>query len=198
MALKIVKYPHPALRHPARPISLIDASLRKIVADMLETMYEHQGLGLAAPQVALPYQIFVMNPTGDPQQRDKEQVFINPELSDPKGIVEAEEGCLSFPDLYQKVRRARQVRVQAYDAEGRLIDRVVTDLESRIVQHETDHLHGKLFIDYFGPGAKLSSRAILEAFEKEHRRAQERGELPSDAELLRQLKALEKEPIVVG
>ncbi|MCS6978411.1 MAG: peptide deformylase [Gemmatales bacterium] len=196
--MKIVKYPHPALRHPAKPVSLIDAALRKIVAEMFQLMYEHHGLGLAAPQVALPYQVFVMNPTGDPEQREHEQVFINPELSDPKGLVEAEEGCLSFPDLYQKVRRAKEVRVQAYDAQGRLIDRVVTDLEARIVQHETDHLHGKLFIDYFSPGAKLSSRAILEAFEKEHRRAQERGELPSDAELIRQLQALEKEAIVVG
>jgi len=196
--LKIVRYPHPALRYPARPVTVVDQQLRSIVAQMLELMYEHHGLGLAAPQVALPYQVFVMNPSGDPKQPELECVCINPELSEHQGMVEAEEGCLSFPELFQKVRRARSVRLQAYDAQGRLVDRTVTDLEARVVQHETDHLHGRLFIDYFSPGARLASRAALEALEREHRRAQERGQLPSDRELLRQLQALEKEPIVAG
>jgi peptide deformylase len=192
--MKIVKYPHPSLRHPAKPVASLDGAMRRIVAQMLELMYEHKGLGLAAPQVGLPYQLFVMNVKGDPKEPGEQRIYINPVLSEKKGIVEAEEGCLSFPDLFQKVRRAKQIRVMAYDERGEPIDRVLTDLEARVVQHETDHLHGKLFIDYFGLVARLDSRSKLANFEREHRRAQERGELPSDAELERQLKALEAGP----
>jgi len=192
--MKIVKYPHPALRHPAKPVASLDGAMRRIVAQMLELMYEHKGLGLAAPQVGLPYQLFVMNVKGDPKETGEQRIYINPLISEKKGTVEAEEGCLSFPDLFQRVRRARQIRVMAYDERGEPIDRVLTDLEARVVQHETDHLHGKLFIDYFGLVARLDSRSKLANFEREYRRAQERGELPSDAELERQLKALEAGP----
>jgi len=192
--MKIVKYPHPALRHPAKPVASLDGAMRRIVAQMLELMYEHKGLGVAAPQVGLPYQLFVMNVKGDPKETGEQRIYINPLISEKKGTVEAEEGCLSFPDLFQRVRRARQIRVMAYDERGEPIDRVLTDLEARVVQHETDHLHGKLFIDYFGLVARLDSRSKLANFEREYRRAQERGELPSDAELERQLKALEAGP----
>jgi peptide deformylase len=197
--MKIVKYPHPALRHPAKPVASIDGALRKIVAQMLELMYDQKGLGLAAPQVDLPFQLFVMNPKGiEPEHRHLQRVFINPVLSERKGLVEGEEGCLSFPELFQKVRRAKQIRVQAYDENGQLIDRTLTDLEARVVQHETDHLHGKLFIDYFGVIARLGSRGKLAAFEREHRRAQEKGQLPPDAELQRLLTLREAGPLPEG
>src|SRR5438045_2366891 len=163
--MKIVHYPHPALRFPARPVTVIDNEIRKVVAQLLDLMYENRGLGLAAPQVALPYQIFVWHPEGDPEKRDLERVFINPVLSERKGTQEADEGCLSFPGLYQKVRRAKSVRVQAYDQHGKAIDETLTDLPSRIVQHETDHLHGRLFIDLFGTVAQVASRKDIAVFE---------------------------------
>lgn len=189
--MKIVRYPHPALRYKAQPVAAIDASLRRVVGQMLELMYANKGLGLAAPQVALPFQVFVMNTSGDPNKREDERVYINPTIVDRKGSVEAEEGCLSFPGLFQKVRRAKQVRVQAYDQHGEAIDRTINDMEARVVQHETDHLHGILYIDKFNPIGKLSSRAELTELEKNYRKAQEKGEIPSNKEVLRQLRALE-------
>jgi peptide deformylase len=196
--MKIVRYPHPALRHPAKPVVALDNELRRIIAQMLELMYENRGLGLAGPQVALPFQVFVMNSTGDAGQRDHERVLINPVINERKGVVEAEEGCLSFPGLFQKVRRARQVRYQAYDAQGQLIDEEISDLEARIVQHETDHLHGILFTDKFGEIARLSSRTQLAELEREYRRAQERGEIPPNKAIQRQLKELEELPSLAG
>jgi len=156
--MKIVHYPHPALRHPAKPLANVDKALRLSIGEMKDLMYEAKGLGLAAPQVALPYQLLVMNVTGDPNQPEQEEVFINPVIVERKGVAEEEEGCLSFPGLYQNIRRARTVRVQAYDLKGRLIDRVVHDLEARAWQHEIDHLNGVLFIDMMGPLARLSAR----------------------------------------
>jgi peptide deformylase len=154
---------------------------------MLELMYEHKGLGLAANQVFLPYRIVVLNPTGDPLQRDQEEVLLNPVILERKGTIEGEEGCLSFPDLFQKIRRAKTVAVQAYNLRGELIEKVVGDLQSRLWQHEIDHLDGILFIDKMGTIAKLSSRGSLKEFEREFSRSQEKGEIPSTVELERML-----------
>ena len=110
---KIVLYPHPALRHPAKPLSAIDAEVRRYAGRMLELMYKHKGLGLAAPQVALPVQLLVMNFEGDAEKKELECVAVNPVIMDRKGTQEGDEGCLSFPDLYQKVRRAKTVTVQS-------------------------------------------------------------------------------------
>ncbi|MBI1915538.1 MAG: peptide deformylase [Planctomycetes bacterium] len=189
--MKIVKYPHPALRHKSRDLTMIDKQVRLYAARMLELMYEARGLGLAANQVALPFRLLVMNSTADAQQREHEHVLINPQILDRKGSMEGEEGCLSLPDLYQKVRRARTVTVQAYNLEGHALEITCSDLPSRILQHEIDHLDGVLFIDKMGTIAKLSSRGILRALESDYRRAQERGEIPPDAEILRMLAALE-------
>jgi peptide deformylase len=189
--MKIVHYPHPALRHPARPLTSIDKELRIQCGQMIDLMYEARGLGLAATQVALPFQLLVMNTSGDPQQRDKEEILINPVILERKGIVEDEEGCLSFPGLYQKVRRAKTLKVQAYDMKGQLVEKLVHDLEARAWQHEIDHLNGVLFIDKMGTIAKLSSRSSVKRFEQDFRRAQERGDIPADAELEKLLAALE-------
>src|SRR5262249_43753376 len=97
--------------------------------------------------------------------------------------VEGEEGCLSFPQLYQRVRRAKTVRIQAFDLQGAPIDAVFEDMPSRVCQHEIDHLHGILFIDKMGAIAKLASRGALKEFEREFRKAQQRGEVPPDAEI---------------
>jgi peptide deformylase len=189
--MKIVHYPHPALRHAAKPVGSIDKKLRIHVGDMMELMYEAKGLGLAAPQVALPYQLLVMNITGDPEKPEAEEVFLNPVIVDRKGIVDDEEGCLSFPGLYQKIRRAKTVRIQAYNLKGEPVEKVVHDIEARAWQHEIDHLNGVLFIDKMGPLAKLAAKGAVKNFEKEFRQAQERGEIPPELEIEKVLAALE-------
>ncbi|HTU91302.1 MAG TPA: peptide deformylase [Gemmataceae bacterium] len=186
--MKIVVYPHPALRHPAKPLAAIDKQIHLDAGRMLELMYEHKGLGLAANQVFLPYRIVVLNPSGDPQQRDKEEVLLNPVVLERKGAIEGEEGCLSFPGLFQKIRRAKTVRVQAYNLRGEVIDKSVSDLESRLWQHEVDHLDGILFIDKMGAIARLASRNALKELEQDFQRAQDKGELPATAQLERILK----------
>jgi peptide deformylase len=186
--VKIVHYPHPALRHPARPLPAIDGEVLRRAAEMLDLMYQARGVGLAAPQVAWSVQLFVMNPSADPEQKDQERVLINPVVVDKKGIIEGEEGCLSFPGLHQTIRRSRSVVVHGYDLQGRAVEvHSTTDFESRILQHEFDHLHGILFIDKMGPLARLGSRGSLKELEQKYREAQERGEIPSDAELKKSL-----------
>jgi peptide deformylase len=195
--MNIVRYPHPALRHPAKALTTIDAKVHTAAAKMLDLMYEARGLGLAAPQVALPYQMFVMNSSGDPANKEFEAVLLNPVILERKGSVEGEEGCLSFPGLYQKVRRAKSVKVQAFDLGGKevILDVAGTtpeeQLRSRVLQHEWDHLHGTLFIDKMGPISKLSCRGALQEFEREYRRAQQRGEIPPDPEIEKLLTELE-------
>lgn len=191
--MKIVHYPHPALRHAGRPVSTIDKEFHLNVGKMKELMYEARGLALAAPQVALPFQFIVMNITGDANQPEQEEVFVNPRIVERKGIQEDEEGCLSFPGLYQDVRRAKTIKVQAYDLKGQLVERVASDLEARAWQHEIDHLNGILFIDMMGPLAKLASRKSLKSFEKEFRVGQQTGAIPADVEIEKVLAAIEKQ-----
>jgi peptide deformylase len=186
--MKIVVYPHPALRHPAKPLAAIDKQVHLDAGRMLELMYEHKGLGLAANQVFLPYRIVVLNPSGDPQQREKEEVLLNPVVLERKGAIEGEEGCLSFPGLFQKIRRAKTVRVQAYNLRGEIVEKSVSDLEARLWQHEVDHLDGILFIYKMGTIARLASRNALKEFEQDFQRGQEKGEIPATAELDRILK----------
>jgi peptide deformylase len=188
--MKIVRYPHPSLRHVAQPLTAIDKDVQLQIGAMLELMYEGKGLGLAGPQVVYPFQVFVMNL--EPEQKDKEAVFINPIIIDRKSSVEGEEGCLSFPGLYQRVRRAKTVRYRAYDLKGEMVEgTTTTDLEARVWQHEVDHLHGELFIDKMGPLAKLSSRGDLKEFERDYRKAQDKGEIPSDADIKKLLEILQ-------
>jgi peptide deformylase len=186
--MKIVFYPHPALRHPAKPLTAIDKQVHLDAGRMFELMYEHKGLAVAANQVFLPYRIVVMNSTGDPLQRDKEEVLLNPVVLDRKGTIEGEEGCLSFPGLFQKIRRAKTVRVQAYNLRGEVVEKTIADLEARVWQHEIDHLDGILFIDKMGAIARLASRNALKEFEKDFQRGREKGEIPSPEALERILK----------
>jgi peptide deformylase len=189
--MKIVHYPHPALRHKAGVVRAIDKQLRLNIGAMMELMYEAKGLGLAAPQVALPYQLLVMNITGDPTKPECEEVFINPVIVERKGLVDDEEGCLSFPGLYQKVKRAKTVKIHAYDLKGQLVEKVVNDLEARAWQHEIDHLNGVLFIDKMGILGKIAARGSVKDFERKFHEAQQRGEIPPDVELEKVLAALE-------
>ena len=191
--MKIVYYPHPSLRHKAVPLTAIDKKVHIYAAEMLELMRESKGLGLAGPQVFLPFQIFVVNRDTDPLMQPLEEVYLNPVIIERKGTIEGEEGCLSFPDLYQKVRRAKTIKLRAYNLKGEEVETNVSDLPSRVLQHEWDHLQGWLFIDKFGPIAKLSARGMLKEFERKYRRAQEKGEIQSDADIERILKELENQ-----
>jgi peptide deformylase len=191
--MKIVHYPHPALRHQARALTCIDKKLHLQIGQMWDLMYEARGLGLAATQVALPFQLLVMNVTGDPNEKEREEIYINPVIVEHKGTMDGEEGCLSFPGLYQKVRRFKTVKVQAYNIKGEPVEVVASDLASRAWQHEIDHLNGVLYIDKMGTIAKFSSRSSVKQFERDFRRAQEKGEIPAEAEIEKYLRALEEE-----
>jgi peptide deformylase len=175
-------------------VRTIDKDLRLNIGEMMDLMYQAKGLGLAAPQVALPYQLLVMNVTGDPKQPECEEVFINPQIVEKKGVMDDEEGCLSFPGLYQNVRRAQTIKVRAYNLKGQLVEKTVSDLESRAWQHEIDHLNGVLFIDMMGPIARLAARSSVKSFEKAFRQAQEKGEIPANVEIEKLLAALEGRP----
>ncbi len=145
MILKIVKYPEPVLQQPGEPVTEFDKDLRKFVADMFETMYAASGIGLAAPQVAVPKRVTVIDLSmgKDPDQK---LVLINPEIILQEGKQYEEEGCLSFPEIREKVQRAFKVRIRAQDENGKWFEMDGEELLSRAFQHEIDHLDGKLFI----------------------------------------------------
>jgi peptide deformylase len=188
--LEIVNFPHPALRYSSRPVTEIDDGLHATVRAMFDLMYAAKGIGLAANQVALPFRFFVLNLTADPDQPDKELVFINPEIVKRHSSVEDEEGCLSLPGLYAKVRRARKIRVRAYDLQGNLVEHEADELFSRALQHETDHLAGKLFIDYLEPAVRHSVADKIRTFELAFRQAQSEGTILPDDDLIRRLHAM--------
>jgi len=191
MPMEIVPYPHPALRRKSKPIARIDKRLRRIVGEMFELMYAGNGIGLAANQVGLPYRVFVANVTGDPEQREQEWVFINPEIVRRRGSVEAEEGCLSFPELFAPVRRSAEIIVEAFDLNGSEFEMRLDDLAARVVQHETDHLDGILFIDRMAESVRRELAPQLADFENYFRRQQAQGRYPADEQILRELEDLE-------
>jgi peptide deformylase len=190
--LQIVNFPHPVLRYVSRPVTEIDDGLRETVRSMFDLLYAAKGVGLAANQVGLPFRFFVLNLAADRSQPDKEQVFINPVITKRHLSVEDEEGCLSIPGIHVDVRRARKIRFQAYDLEGKLVAYEADELFSRAVQHESDHLDGKLIIDYFEPLTLRENQAKLRELELQHLRAQSSGEIPSDEEIVKQLGAMQK------
>ncbi len=191
--LRIVNYPHPALRYQSVPVPRIDDTLRAQVRAMFDLMYEHKGVGLAANQVALPFRFFILNVSADPQRADQEQVFINPEVVKRFSQIEWEEGCLSFPGLYGMVRRSKKVRVRAYDLAGNPIEVDGDELPSVAMQHEIDHLDGHLHIDHFTPTAKDAAGPKLREWEAAFRREQAEGITPSDDEIRRQLDELARD-----
>jgi peptide deformylase len=189
--MQIVRYPHPALSWKSKPITVITAELKDTVRRMFELMYEARGIGLAANQVALPYRLFVVNVSGDAAAKDEEHVFINPEIVERKGSTEDEEGCLSLPELYGPVRRAEEIVVEAFDLEGVPFEMTLSELPARVVQHETDHLDGVLFIDRMTEQARRELALRLADFETHFRRQQEIGLYPPDEEIRAHLRRLE-------
>ena len=188
--LKIVQYPHPTLRYRSKPITRVDRELKSMVREMFELMYEARGIGLAANQVDLPLQLFILNLASDPDEGE-ELVFINPVLSAPKGVSEAEEGCLSIVGLNAHVARPEQIHVSAYDLAGNQIDQTVNGLFARAVQHEYDHLQGVLFTDRVAESAKLRVADELQDFEIEFDNLRATGLIPSDDEILKRLNEVE-------
>lgn len=188
--LEILPFPHPALRFESRPVTRIDGELRLVIRRMFDLMYRAKGIGLAANQVGLPFRFFVLNLTADPEERDQERVFLNPEILATEGTIEEEEGCLSFPGIYARVRRHRKVRFRAMDPSGRTFEADATDLLGRAVQHESDHLAGKLYVDYFSPESNAAVAAKIAEVEAGFRARQRAGEFPADDEIRRRLGAM--------
>ena len=147
--LNILRYPDPRLHTVAKPVAQVDDALRRLIDDMFETMYEADGVGLAATQVDQHIRLLVMDTS---EQRDQPRVLINPEIvarSDERR--RAEEGCLSVPTIYDEVERPARVTVRALDRDGQPFEFEADGLDSRCVQHEMDHLMGKVFVEYLSP-----------------------------------------------
>ncbi|GAB4121041.1 MAG: peptide deformylase [Rubrivivax sp.] len=144
--LPILRYPDPRLHTVARPVAVVDDRIRRLVDDMLETMYDASGVGLAATQVDVHERVIVMDTS---ESRDQPLVLINPEIvARSEELALNEEGCLSVPQVYDKVRRHARVAVRALDREGREFEREASGLMAVCVQHEMDHLMGKVFVEY--------------------------------------------------
>jgi len=186
--LRIIHYPHPTLRRPSKTVKRVDEDLVTVVRRMFDLMYAADGLGLAANQVNLPGRLFIVNLRAITKE-DKEMVFINPVISRPKGHEEGSEGCLSFPDLYAPVNRAKQIHIQAFTLDGDEINGEMDGFFARVIQHETDHLDGIVFPDRMMPDARLEIDDDLEAFECEFRNDRRSGVIPDtqtiENELLR-------------
>lgn len=146
--LTILEYPDPRLRTVAKPVTRFDAQLQTLIDDMAETMYAARGIGLAATQVDHHLRLLVLDVS---ESRDALQVFINPELLDRSGTLQQEEGCLSVPEIYAEVKRAETVTVRAQDASGEHFEQQLDGLAAICLQHEMDHLQGRLFVDYLSP-----------------------------------------------
>lgn len=146
MILPVLKYPDPRLKRMCEPVGEITEEIRTLVADMVETMYQRDGIGLAAPQVGASIRLVVVDISG-PEERKDLMVLVNPTLELLGHEVDSEEGCLSVPDYRAEVVRQSKVRLQATSLEGTAIDMEVEGLKAICLQHECDHLDGKLFID---------------------------------------------------
>ncbi|HWW19768.1 MAG TPA: peptide deformylase [Steroidobacteraceae bacterium] len=162
--LTVLEFPDPRLRTRAKPVAEFDAALKQLVADMLETMYAAPGIGLAATQVNVHKQLIVMDVGGETRQP---QVYINPEILARDGVEVSEEGCLSVPNVYEEIERSAQVRVRACDADGASFERDLDGLAAVCLQHEMDHLAGKLFVDYLSVLKRERIRRKLEKDRKE-------------------------------
>jgi peptide deformylase len=162
-ALKIILYPDPRLKKMSEPVTEFDQTLHDLVVQMFRLMRENSGVGLAAPQVGVNRRLFIMNSTGEPGD---DRVYINPQLSDADDIEEAEEGCLSLPDIRIKVVRDKTLRIKAKDLTGQPFEQKATGFMTRVWQHEFDHLNGILLTDRMGPVAKMTHKKKLRELEE--------------------------------
>lgn len=165
--LKILVYPEPRLKKVSVPVARFDAELRELIDHMFRLMREAKGVGLAAPQVGKNIRLFVMNPTGE---AGDDRVYVNPALTEAEGSEEAEEGCLSLPDIHVKVIRSKTIKMQAQDVEGNPVEQTASGFIARVWQHEFDHLNGVLITDRMGPAARMANRKKLKELEDRYRR----------------------------
>ncbi len=165
--LEILHFPDPRLRTQAKPVQQVDERLRRLVDDMLETMYQAPGIGLAATQVNVHKRVIVIDTS---KEQDQPLVFINPEILRTEGVEEMDEGCLSVPGIYDRVQRAERIRVRALDLHGETFELDADGLLAVCIQHEIDHLDGKLFVDYL---SQLKRQRIRKKLEKQRRHGTE-------------------------
>lgn len=166
MTLRTVIFlPDPRLRAPTAPVEVFDQELHTLIDDMIETMYASNGIGLAAPQIGLSKKLAVIDVS---PERNKPFCIINPEILERKGEEPMEEGCLSVPGAYDKAPRALWVKVRAQDRDGKQFEIESDGILAHCLQHEIDHLHGKLFVDYLSP---LKRMFAMKKLEKQKRRA---------------------------
>jgi peptide deformylase len=163
--LEILTFPDERLRRRAAPVETVDGSVRQLVDDMLETMYDAPGIGLAAIQVNRPQRVVVIDIS---EQKDQPLVLINPEILEQSGQEQMEEGCLSVPGFFESVTRADRIKVRALDRNGERFELDTDGLLAVCIQHEIDHLDGKLFVDHI---SMLKRQRIRRKLEKERRQA---------------------------
>jgi peptide deformylase len=162
--LNILRYPDPRLEKVAKPVERVDDAVRQLVRDMAETMYAAPGIGLAATQVDVHKRVIVLDVS---DARDQLLVLINPEIVTLEGAQECEEGCLSVPGVYDVVKRAEKVKVRALDGAGRPFELVAEGLLAVCIQHEMDHLEGKVFVEYLSRLKQARIRAKLQKQERQ-------------------------------
>ncbi|HKZ09989.1 MAG TPA: peptide deformylase [Rhodanobacteraceae bacterium] len=163
--LDILEFPDPRLRLVAQAVETFDADLKRLADDMLATMYDAPGIGLAATQVDIQKRLLVLDVS---ETHDDPRVFINPEILDSRGTEVCQEGCLSFPGVYADVERREWIRVKAQDVTGNAFELETDGLLAVCIQHEMDHLVGKVFVDYLSP---LKRSLLLRKLEKQRRHA---------------------------
>jgi peptide deformylase len=168
--LTILEYPDPRLRNKALPVEKVDAAVRQLMDDMLETMYASRGIGLAATQVNVPQRVIVMDIS---EAKDAPLFFANPEIIRASGMQPREEGCLSVPGIYEKVQRAENIVVRALGRDGKPFEMPADGLLGVCIQHEIDHLDGKLFVDYL---SELKRQLIRRRLQKERKQRAPTGE----------------------
>jgi peptide deformylase len=165
--LEILEFPDPRLRTVAKPVTAFTPELKQLVKDMIDTMYDANGIGLAATQVNVHQRLLVLDVS---ESRDQIRVYINPEILESSGSQNCEEGCLSVPGVYADVKRAEQIRVRAFDADGKVFEESLEGMHAICLQHEMDHLQGKLFVDYLSPLKRQMVRKKLEKQKKADKR----------------------------
>ncbi len=162
--LNILHFPDPRLETRAKPVKVVDQTIQRLIDDMFETMYDAPGIGLAATQVDVHQQVIVIDIS---EEKDQPLVFINPELLESEGAEEMDEGCLSVPGIYETVRRAETVKVRALNREGEAFEIQADGLLAVCIQHEMDHLQGKLFVDYLSSLKRQRIRKKLEKLRRQ-------------------------------
>ncbi|HEY4732078.1 MAG TPA: peptide deformylase [Gammaproteobacteria bacterium] len=163
--LHILHYPDPRLRIKAMPVERVESDIRQLLDDMLETMYDAPGVGLAAPQVDIPKRVIVVDIS---EQKNAPLCLINPEIISQEDVEQMEEGCLSVPGVYEIVERAARIKVKALDRNGTPLELDVGGVLAVCIQHEIDHLEGKLFVDYL---SEMRRNRIRKKMDKQRRHA---------------------------